>query len=46
MGMMMSTPSVVMFKMACASARLLRHVVVPVCSGLHGIERMMVKTSV
>lgn len=46
MGMMIRTPSVLIFKMACASARLLRQVVVPACSGLHGTESTMVNTRV
>lgn len=45
-GMMISTPSVLMFNIACANARLLRHVVVPAFNGLHGTDRMMVKTRV
>lgn len=45
-GMMTSTPSVLMLRIACASAMLFRQVVVPSRSGLHGTARMMVKTSV
>lgn len=45
-GMMINTPSVLMFKIACASAILLRQVVVPGCSGLHGTESTIVNTRV
>lgn len=45
-GIMTSTPSVEMFSTACASAMLLRHVLLPMSSGLQGPERMAVKTIV
>lgn len=45
-GMIISTPSVLMFKMACASAMLLRQVVLPARSGLQGADNTTVKTRV
>lgn len=45
-GMMISTPSVLMFRMACASAMLLRQVVLPAWSGLQGADSTAVKTRV
>lgn len=45
-GMRTSTPSVVMLSTACASATLLRHVLLPTLSGLHGPERTAVKAIV
>lgn len=41
-----STPSVEMLRTACASATLLRQVLLPTSSGLHGPERMAVKAIV
>lgn len=45
-GMRTSTPSVEMLSTACASATLLRQVLLPTLSGLQGPERMAVKTIV
>jgi hypothetical protein len=45
-GMRTSTPSVEIFSTACARATLLRQVLLPTSSGLHGPDRMAVKTIV
>lgn len=45
-GSMTKTPSVIIFRTACASATLLRHVLLPTLNGLQGPERMTVKAIV
>lgn len=45
-GMTIRTPSVVMFRTACASATLLIHVLLLLLSGLQGPERTIVNTMV
>lgn len=45
-GIIIKMPSVIIFRMACDRAILLRHVSLPTLSGLHGPERMTVKAIV
>lgn len=45
-GIRTSTPSVEMLRTACARATLLRQVLLPTSSGLHGPERMAVNAIV